>query len=89
MNSEQMKILAGDAIAEWLRHHGTPCTLDIANGLVIARKVTDADRLHRRSLIIPRFALKAGLTSSGWDTVGTALHNLYYKEKACQAHQKH
>ena len=88
MNSMYLKTAAGDAISVWQIQHNVACILSIHNGSVTCEIADTSKFMRNNPLYISRFELKRGLTSSRWNSVGTALHNLYCKELACQAHQK-
>ena len=89
MNSMELSCAAGVAIFEWHTHHNVACILSILDGKVICEKPHTTKFQRNNPLYISKFELSRGLTSSRWDSVGTALHNLYCKELECQSHQKH
>lgn len=88
MNSTELYILAGEAIAGWIREHNDACVLGIQDGNVICTKPPVANNLRNDPLYISKFEISRGMKQDRWTTIGTALHNLYCRELACQEHQK-
>lgn len=88
MNSTELYIAAGDAICEWGKLHNDACFLYIEDGQVICQRAQDPPRLQNNPLLISKFEIERGMKQARWNTIDTALHNLYCKELSCQAHQK-
>jgi len=82
MNPEQLIAEAGDAIAKWRRHHNTGCWLYIKAGHPKCKKSPYIGAKLGPGLYLTRWRVVNGLTSSQWHSVGTALFNLYIKEKS-------
>jgi len=89
MNSTELHILAGEAIALWQRDHRGPCWVSYENGNVFCSKITTGAKYSNDPLCISKFEVERGMTQGRWTSIGNALHNQYTKELACQAHQKH
>lgn len=89
MNSEQLITEAGKAIEEWLHNHNVGCWLSISNGHVKCKAKLKADDCNALELYVSGWQMEHGLSTRQWNNTGTALLNLYNKEVACQAHQKH
>lgn len=88
MNSEIIKTLAADAIADFARKHNCSCVLSIEDGLVVAKEFELVPATPDRTLVITRVDQNSGLTITKWSRVGNKLFNLYTKELACRTHQK-
>jgi len=88
INSEELIIDAGVAIAHWKQHSDSPCFLAVEDGSVVAENIKVMPKHHPDCLSITKFRQQAGFSSVEWHSIGTALFILYTKELACQAHQK-
>lgn len=89
MNSTEFFIAAGVTVDEWQKNHAEGCYLYIKNGLVCADQQKNIPKNHPTTLIISRTAIYRGYKRHRWFSIGTALHNLYCQELACQAYHKH
>lgn len=89
MTSEDLIMLAEKAILHWTDHHSSPCFLSIQNGTVVAASTKDMTQKCPNCLILTPFSQCFGFSNARWHSIGTALFNLYTKEVACQARQKH
>ena len=89
MNSFDLMCQAANALSKFKKTHDATCILYISDGQVETGSIKDVTPSHPRCLIITKFQQHHGFTTTQWSTIGTALFNLYNKEKACQARQKH
>jgi len=88
MNSTTLISQAGYAIDMFkIDCSGTLC-LCIKSGFVRAVPAGEASQRTPSCLKLTRFEQIRGLTISRWHTIGSALLNLYTKEKECQQPQK-
>jgi len=84
MNSEQIIQRASDSICAWTSEHNAPCLVYVKDGEVRCREGDEDGRYSDRVLYISRIDIVKGLTHNHWLLLGSALLNLYNKEKACQ-----
>ncbi len=89
MNSTELYIAAGEAICKWGKTHKEGCVLSLASETVLCDPIVPGVRIYRNPLAISTLEVLRGMKQHRWDEIGTELHNLYCKELACQAHQKH
>ncbi len=89
MNSTQLSIAAGEALAEYGQTHNEACVLSQNGGIVRCSPVFEGGPQKYDSLWISHYELKNGMKNARWNSIGTALLNLYTKELSCQAHRKH
>lgn len=89
MNSLKLQIAAAKSVEEFEKHNDTSCVLYIRDGLVCCCPTREKLTKSPTCLIFSRIQQRLGLSKAGWTMVGNTLFNLYNKEQACQAHQKH
>lgn len=89
MNSANFTVLAGEAIAEWIKKHNQACILSQNNSDVSAERVPVGVYGPDNPLVITKFESTNGLKICRWNDIGTELMNLYNEENACRKHQKH
>lgn len=89
MNSEQLITEASRAITEFRRQQDCYCYLYVRNEKVVALVPQEIPIPCDPNLKITQYDMERGFTNSRWNTIGTALLNLYNKDVACHARQKH
>lgn len=88
MNPMDLSTAAGGAIEQWQKTHVTACILSMDGSEVVCEIPDTSKFLRNNPLYISKFELTRGLTSNRWNRIGSALHNLYFKELACQKPRK-
>lgn len=88
MNSTELYILAGQAICEWGKTHGASCVLEQHEGVVVCLPLNKTGHARQDPLVISPFEIQNGMSSSRWNEIGSALHNLFCKEKAVEVSKK-
>ena len=89
MNSEALIANAAVVIDYFLSENDCSCCLSINNGVILATPKKQCTCEHEPCLTFTKWDQSYGLTNAQWNMVGTALLNLYNKEKLCHQHQKH
>jgi len=89
MNAETLISQAGYAIDMYKIDHNSACCLCVVDGYVTAVPARHASFKTPGALVITLYEQQQGLTPRRWSQVGSSLLRFYFKENACQAHQKH
>lgn len=89
MNSTELHIIAGKAVAEWGQTNREGCVVTMDGETIICCKIPTGRKIAKNALLITSHEVANGMKSDRWNAIGTELMNLYNKEIECQKLRKH